>query len=92
MNLRIEAVGRKEFAIGGGRGRKASRDRHAEAAEVGYHLTEGGILAADDVHIIHAKLSELDDVWLQTMLPCVPVLEMDNQSPMTRPRMPAQDC
>jgi hypothetical protein len=33
-----------------------------EAIQITDHLTKGGILPADDLHIIHSKLRELDDV------------------------------
>jgi hypothetical protein len=75
----VEAVSTQETAIGSCRRCKPARHADPEVVEITDHLTKGGILPADHLHIIHSKLRELDDVRLQTMLPCVPEQEMDNR-------------
>jgi len=58
--------------------RKAARDGDAEAAQVADHLAERGVLAAYEFDVPHAKLVELDDVWIQDLLPCVRRQDMEN--------------
>ena len=75
----IELIASQELAIRRRRCREAAGYRHTQTAQITNHFTKRGVLAADDIHIIHAKLGELDDVRLQCLLPCVPVQEMDNR-------------
>ena len=75
----VEAVGGEKAAVGGRRRRKPARHADTEAVQITDHLAQGSIFPADDLNIIHSKLSKLDDVRFQTTLPCVPGQEMDNR-------------
>ena len=76
----VEPVDRQEIAIGFGSRGETARDGNPEFAEIAYHFAQRSVLSADSLYIIHSKLGELDDVWFQTRLPCVPWQEVDNRS------------
>jgi hypothetical protein len=75
----VEPVSSEKITVGRCRRRKSARNCHSELVEVAYHFAQRSILSADALNIIHSKLSELDDVWFQSRLPCVPLQEMDNR-------------
>ena len=65
-----EAVDCEEMSESFGSRGKPAGNRNTQAGQVSNHLSEGGVLAANGLHVLHAKLFELDDERLQAMLPC----------------------
>src|SRR5210317_432633 len=78
MNAFIETVGTEELAIGRSGCRETTRHAYAEIREIADHFTERCVFSADVFNVVHAKLRELDYIWLQVRLPCVPWQELDN--------------
>ena len=58
---RVEAVFGDEAAIGIRRGGEAAGDVHAHGGEIGDHLAQGRVLAADARDILHAGILEPED-------------------------------
>ncbi len=59
----VEAFVGQEFAIGIGGSRKAAGHGDTGIGQIGDHLTERGVLAANAINIVHAELIEIDDVF-----------------------------
>ncbi len=76
----VETIGLEKSAIGCSRRCEATGHPDSETAQVCDHLPERSVFAADDLDVMHPKLFELDDIRLQSLLPCVPLQEMDNRS------------
>ena len=74
----LESIGREKGPVGGSRRRESPRDGNTEVRELADHLPERSVLSTDDFDVFHAKLIELDYEWLQLMLPCFTLQEMDN--------------
>jgi hypothetical protein len=58
----LQSVRFQEGSIGRSRRGKAPGNADAQAAQISDHFAEGGILAADNLHVLHAKLCQLDNV------------------------------
>ena len=57
----LEGRGAHELTVGIGGQREARRHAHAEVGQLGEHLAEGGVLAADEVDVVHADLGQPSD-------------------------------
>ena len=65
VDLPVESTSAQKVSIGRRRGRKPTRDGDTQAGEVSDHFAERSVLSTDCFDIAHAKLLELDNVWLQ---------------------------
>jgi len=59
----------KKLPIGMGRGGKTAGNPHTGIGQLADHFAEGGVLAANTIHIGHAQLVETDHIIAHEVLP-----------------------